>query len=91
MEDDERKGFSAWLMINRLTHRETEVFGLIVRGHPRASIARMLSISPHTVAAHRRSIAQKLGEGSLARWVVLAVEAGVLEFRKAAKEEQQND
>lgn len=44
-----------------LTGRETEVLGLIARGHTNAEIADMLSLSVRTVETHRARIQQKLG------------------------------
>jgi len=45
----------------RLTGREAEVVGLLVRGHSNAEIARALWLSPYTVADHVKSVFEKTG------------------------------
>jgi DNA-binding CsgD family transcriptional regulator len=45
----------------RLTERETEVVGLVVRGHSNAEIARALWLSPYTVADHVKNVFEKTG------------------------------
>ena len=45
----------------RLTERETEVVGLVVRGHTNAEIARALWLSPYTVADHVKNVFEKTG------------------------------
>jgi DNA-binding CsgD family transcriptional regulator len=45
----------------RLTAREAEVVGLTVRGHSNAEIARLLWLSPWTVADHLKSVFEKTG------------------------------
>ncbi|WP_193215058.1 response regulator transcription factor [Luteolibacter marinus] len=66
--------------IQRLTDRELEVFDLIGRGKGNQEIARLLSISPRTVDAHRTHIRDKLGLGDgneLIRYAVRWVESDV--------------
>jgi DNA-binding CsgD family transcriptional regulator len=45
----------------RLTEREIEVVGLVVRGHSNAEIARALWLSPYTVADHVKNVFEKTG------------------------------
>jgi DNA-binding CsgD family transcriptional regulator len=45
----------------RLTEREAEVVGLVVRGHTNAEIARTLWLSPYTVADHVKNVFEKTG------------------------------
>ena len=51
---------------DRLTPREREVVGLMLRGHALAQIAARLKISLETARVHRRNIYDKLGISSLA-------------------------
>ena len=44
-----------------LSHRETEIVQLILKGHSSKSIARVLGNSPETVKVHRKRIHNKLG------------------------------
>ncbi len=45
----------------RLTDREAEVVGLVVRGHTNAEIARALWLSPYTVGDHVKKVFEKTG------------------------------
>jgi DNA-binding CsgD family transcriptional regulator len=45
----------------RLSEREAEVVGLVVRGHSNAEIARALWLSPYTVADHVKNVFEKTG------------------------------
>jgi DNA-binding CsgD family transcriptional regulator len=47
-----------------LTPRETEVLGIVARGHGRTYVAETLLISKNTVYTHMRNIYRKLGVGS---------------------------
>ncbi|MFP5373047.1 MAG: helix-turn-helix transcriptional regulator [Actinomycetes bacterium] len=44
-----------------LTSRETEVVGLVARGHTNAEIAQLLWVSPWTVGDHLKSVFEKTG------------------------------
>ncbi|MHC2296647.1 FixJ family two-component response regulator [Rhizobium mongolense] len=66
-------------LVAGLTPRETEVFGLIVRGHLNKQIAYALGTSERTVKAHRHSIMEKLGVRSLAEAVSIAERTGLLD------------
>ncbi len=48
----------------KLTDREREIAGLILRGHSTKSIARTISISPGTVKIHRKNAYRKLNISS---------------------------
>jgi FixJ family two-component response regulator len=61
-----------------LTPRETEVFGLIIRGKRNKQIAYALGTSERTVKAHRRSVMEKLGVQSLAEAVSIGERLGLL-------------
>ena len=58
-----------------LSPREREVLGLLVAGKPNKLIARDLGLSPRTVEVHRARLMARLGVGSLAEAVRLAVRA----------------
>lgn len=58
----------------RLTQREREILDLIAEGLSTKEIARVLAVSPRTVETHRANIAEKLGAGSVAEMVRIALE-----------------
>ncbi len=66
------------MILDKLSKREHEVFGLIVQGLARREIAQQLFVSVKTVEAHRRAIGDKLGCRTRAELVSLAVVAGML-------------
>jgi FixJ family two-component response regulator len=66
-------------LIAGLTQRESQVFGLIVRGKRNKQIAYELETSERTVKAHRHNIMEKLGVHSLAEAVSIAERVGLLE------------
>lgn len=53
--------------LSTLTAREKEMLGQMVQGYSSKEIARLCSLSPRTVEAHRASIFSKLGVNSLPR------------------------
>jgi FixJ family two-component response regulator len=67
-------------LVANLTPRESQVFGLIVRGNRNKQIAYALSASERTVKAHRHSIMEKLGVRSLAEAVSIAERLGLLDL-----------
>jgi len=69
--------------IAALSPREREVLDLLVAGKPNKLIARDLGLSPRTVEVHRARLMARLGVGSLAEAVRLAVHAE-LSLRTAA-------
>ncbi|MDQ3364103.1 MAG: response regulator transcription factor [Myxococcota bacterium] len=66
----------AW-PLERLTHREREVFELLVAGYSNESIATRLFIARRTVETHRQHITRKLGARSMVDLVRIAVQHGV--------------
>ncbi len=58
-----------------LSPREREVLDLLIAGKPNKLIARDLGLSPRTVEVHRARMMARLGVGSLAEAVRLAVQA----------------
>jgi FixJ family two-component response regulator len=65
-------------LVTALTLRETEVFGLMVRGKLNKQIAHELGTSERTIKAHRHSIMQKLQVQSVAEAVSIAERLGIL-------------
>jgi two-component system response regulator FixJ len=61
--------------IAALSPREREVLDLLMTGKPNKAIARDLGLSPRTVEVHRARLMARLGTGSLAEAVRLAVRA----------------
>jgi FixJ family two-component response regulator len=72
-------------LVLALTPRETEVFGLMVRGKLNKQIAHELGTSERTIKAHRHSIMQKLQVQSVAEAVSIAERLGIVsnEWRMA--------
>jgi two-component system response regulator NreC len=75
--EDDRPPSNAALLA--LTHREREVFDLIIQGRTTATIAAQLAISPRTVETHRSRIMRKLGVHSATDIVRLAARLGLLD------------
>ncbi len=61
--------------LERLTHREREVYELIVDGRSNEQVASALLIARRTVETHRQHIMRKLGASSVAELVHLAYRA----------------
>jgi two-component system response regulator NreC len=64
--------------LDTLSPREREVFRLLTLGHTNPEIAARLYLSVRTVESHRASLQQKLGLGSRAELVDLALRRGLL-------------
>ena len=62
-----------------LTAREREVLQLAAEGHTNSQIAKMLSISPKTVKAHRSNLMQKLGLHDRGELIKVAIQRGIIE------------
>ena len=61
-----------------LSARETEVLALIAKGFNFAEIARLLTVSPHTITAHVKKIYQKLAVHSRGEAVYEATKMGLV-------------
>ena len=66
---------SARIKMTRLSRRETQVVSLVADGLPNKSIAHELDISVKTIEKHRANATRKLGVGSTAQMVRIAVVA----------------
>jgi DNA-binding CsgD family transcriptional regulator len=64
--------------LNRLSHREREVFCRIIQGHSSQAIADALCISVKTVETHRTHINRTLGVRSPVELIRLAALQGLL-------------
>jgi two-component system response regulator NreC len=64
--------------VAQLTPREREVFSLLARGHTNREVATLLHLSVRTAESHRAAIQRKLGVGSRAELVGLALAHGFL-------------
>lgn len=61
-----------------LTARETDVLRLVAKGHTIADAARLLALSPHTVAGYLKDIYRKLSVNNRAEAVLEALRLGVI-------------
>lgn len=61
-----------------LSHRETEVLGLVRQGFSNDEIASLLGISPRTARAHVSAILAALGAADRAQAVAIGFELGIL-------------
>jgi two-component system response regulator NreC len=64
--------------LDPLSHREREVFDLLVRGHPNSRVGKELCISVKTVETHRGHILRKLGLHSLVDLIRFAAQHNLL-------------
>ena len=64
--------------LDRLSRREREIFGLMVRGHSNHEIAQHLFISPRTAETHRHRVMHKLSAHSIADLLRVAARWGQL-------------
>lgn len=62
-----------------LTKRQREIVCLVAQGWRTKEIAARLALSPRTVEAYRRRIAERLGGASLAEMVLYAVREGLVD------------
>ncbi|WP_341487395.1 response regulator [Pararhizobium sp. A13] len=76
LDDARARGFED--LVASLTPRESEVFGLMVRGQRNKQIAYAISTSERTVKAHRHCVMEKLKAHSLAEAVSIAERIGLL-------------
>jgi len=66
----------------RLSQREREILGRIVRGFSYKEIAQQLAVSTHTVATHVRSIYRKLSVHSRSEAVYEALQLGLVKLEE---------
>jgi DNA-binding CsgD family transcriptional regulator len=64
--------------VNRVSDREREVLSLVAHGASVEDIATRLVISPNTVRTHIRNARLKLGAGSRAHAIAVALSSGLL-------------
>jgi DNA-binding NarL/FixJ family response regulator len=64
--------------VERLTPREHEILGLLVRGYTNDEVASMLFIAKRTVETHRQRIMKKLSTHSIVEMVRVAARQGAL-------------
>lgn len=65
--------------IAALSDREREVLKLLAEGHPNREVAKLLHISARTVDSHRANILKKLGAGTNAELVQIAMKYKLIE------------
>jgi DNA-binding NarL/FixJ family response regulator len=63
-----------------LTKRELQTLELLARGFPQREVAGMMSVSPHTVGAHVKSIYAKMAVNSRSEAVFEAVQSGLIDL-----------
>lgn len=66
------------MMPSNLTHREEDVLGRLMLGHPNRTIARQLRLTEGTVKWHVRSILEKLGASNRTEAAALAQRRGLV-------------
>lgn len=66
------------IKIKKLTDRELEVLQFVVEGRTNKEIAKILSITDHTVKAHVASILRKVGVKNRLDAALLAVVKGIV-------------
>ncbi len=67
---------------NVLTARELEILELLAKGYSTQRAADKLSLSPHTIHTHRKSIIRKLGIKSPTEFVLYAIDFGLITINR---------
>ena len=75
--EQERIILMARSLVEKLTPRETEIMGLVVKGMRNKQIAGELDISEKTVKAHRGSVMRKVGARTLADLIHISKTAAI--------------
>ena len=71
--------------LEQLTRRERQIFRLLILGLTNSEIAQRLELSVRTVESHRANLQEKLGLGTRAQFVELALKRGLLSGPVAAE------
>lgn len=66
----------------RLTLRQREVLQLLAEGHSTKDIARILSVSPKTVEAHRAEVMRRVGTRDVPTLVHYAIRTGLVPLKR---------
>ena len=61
------------ILYKNLTIREEQVLNLLLRGHSNKSMARIMSVTSHTIKAHLESIYRKVGVHNKVQAVIYAM------------------
>ena len=61
------------ILYKNLTIREEQVLNLLLRGHSNKSMARIMSVTSHTIKAHLESIYRKFGVHNKVQAVIYAM------------------
>ena len=77
-----QKRIAPELIVESLTHRETQVLKHIVEGYSTKELAAILGMAFRTATCHRARIMQKLGIHNTARLVRSALDNGIVEDRR---------
>jgi FixJ family two-component response regulator len=82
LKSEKEETMNACRLINKLTDRESEILKYIMNGMLNKEIAYYLSISEETVKVHKHNIHLKLEAKSLPEIIRIAVQAGLIPFKK---------
>lgn len=61
------------ILYKNLTIREEQVLNLLLRGHSNRSMAKIMSVTSHTIKAHLESIYRKFGVHNKVQAVIYAM------------------
>jgi DNA-binding NarL/FixJ family response regulator len=81
LAEDEQRDRELAAIAGRITPREREILGMLMRGAATKEIAAGLHIAPNTVRSHIQSLLDKLQVSSRIRAVTLALRYGLAEPR----------
>ena len=66
------------ILSERVSNRERDVLGLLIRGYTNPEIANKLNISQHTVKTHRKNAMTKTNAKNIAQLVAICIRQGIL-------------